>query len=255
MDWGLQAYLCAVAAILLMGVAKGGLSALGTLALPVLSLAVPPGQAAGLMLPLLCVMDLAGLWAFRRHWRADLALGMLPGVAAGTLLGTLLVGRLDPDAVRVLVGTVALWQAGTLARRALGGATDTAWREPGRLRTWAMAGLGGASSFLAHAGGPPVVALLAARRLGRMELTGTCTLVFAAMNAAKILPYVALGQIDGATLAGAARVAPLAPVGVALGALLVRRLPERLFQGLTVVGLVAAGLKLLADGLAGTLAG
>lgn len=254
MDWGLQAYLCAAVAILLMGVAKGGLSALGTLALPVLSLAVPPGQAAGLMLPLLCVMDLAGLWAFRRHWRADLALAMLPGVATGTLVGAVLVGRLDPDAVRLLVGGVALWQAAVLARRALGGG-ERARATPGRLRTWAMAGLGGASSFLAHAGGPPVVALLAARRLGRMELAGTCTLVFAAMNAAKVVPYVLLGQLDGATLAGAARVAPLAPLGVALGAFLVRRLPERPFHALTVAGLALAGLKLLADGMAGLFPG
>ena len=41
---------------------------MGALSVHMLTLVIPPGQAAGLMLPILCLMNLFGLWIYRRHW-------------------------------------------------------------------------------------------------------------------------------------------------------------------------------------------
>src|SRR3546814_18711509 len=62
-------YAAAFPAVLIVGLRKGGFGP-GTslIALPLLSLVLPPLQAAATMLPVLCVMDLAGLWGYPGLW-------------------------------------------------------------------------------------------------------------------------------------------------------------------------------------------
>ncbi len=50
--WGV-----AVFAVLITGLAKGGFGGLGLLAVPSMALVISPVQAAGIMLPILIVMD------------------------------------------------------------------------------------------------------------------------------------------------------------------------------------------------------
>ena len=59
-------YVLAVPALLIAGISKGGLGGgLVVMAVPLLSLAVPPVTAAAVLLPLLCCMDLLSLRAYR----------------------------------------------------------------------------------------------------------------------------------------------------------------------------------------------
>ena len=77
-------YALAAVAVLVVGVSKGGFGGgLAMVAVPLMSLAVSPLTAAGVMLPILCVMDLVGLWAYRRaaHW-PNLRI-ILPGAVVG----------------------------------------------------------------------------------------------------------------------------------------------------------------------------
>jgi len=72
----------AIFAVLITGISKGGLGGLGLFAVPILSLSISPVQAAGIMLPILVVMDWIGVWArprerrfctgLRRHYRGAL---------------------------------------------------------------------------------------------------------------------------------------------------------------------------------------
>ena len=60
-------YLIAVPAVLLLGVSKSGFGAgFGSLAVPMMALAVTVPQAAAILMPVLLVMDLLGLAAFRK---------------------------------------------------------------------------------------------------------------------------------------------------------------------------------------------
>jgi uncharacterized membrane protein YfcA len=75
-------YTVAIAAVLFVGIAKGGFgSGAGMFATPLMALAVPIPQAAAILLPILCVMDAVGLWAYRgRYSRANLRLLLAGGV-------------------------------------------------------------------------------------------------------------------------------------------------------------------------------
>ncbi|MBI3436456.1 MAG: sulfite exporter TauE/SafE family protein, partial [Proteobacteria bacterium] len=85
----LSFYLAAIPAVTALGISKGGFSGLGLMAVPLLSLVMPPLQAAGVLLPILIVQDMVTVWAFRRTWDGWNLRVMLPGSAIGVGAGWL----------------------------------------------------------------------------------------------------------------------------------------------------------------------
>jgi uncharacterized membrane protein YfcA len=71
------------------------------------------------------------------------------------------------------------------------------------------------------------------------------------INAAKLLPYTALGLFDATNLTTSLVLAPLAPVGIVLGIALMKRIPQALFYRVCYAMLSLVGAKLLWDGIAG----
>jgi uncharacterized membrane protein YfcA len=88
-------------------------------------------------------------------------------------------------------------------------------------------------------------------KLTPVRFTATMAVFFAAINASKWIPYAWLGLIDVPNMTSALVLMPLAPLGVWVGARLVRRIPPTLFYGLFEVGMLLTGLKLLHNGLSG----
>ena len=98
-------YAVAVFAVLLVGISKSGFGAgFGSLAVPLMALAVPVPQAAAILMPLLLVMDLMGLRAFRGRFDWSLLRFLLPFGLLGSLIGFLLFKLLDPRALAGIVG-------------------------------------------------------------------------------------------------------------------------------------------------------
>jgi len=93
----------------IMGLAKGGfMGALGMLAVPLMSLVVPPIQAAGILLPILLAMDVFALWAYRRIWDAANLKILVPGAVVGVSIGWFNAEHVSDAHVRLIVGIVAL---------------------------------------------------------------------------------------------------------------------------------------------------
>jgi uncharacterized membrane protein YfcA len=80
---------------------------------------------------------------------------------------------------------------------------------------------------------------------------GTSTIAFAVINAVKLVPYYALGQLNTGNLKVAAVLAIPAALAVFAGVRLVRWLPEKLFFQLVTWALLVISLKLIWDGAAG----
>ncbi|MGU4174129.1 cation:dicarboxylate symporter family transporter, partial [Pseudomonas aeruginosa] len=73
---------------MLVGLSKGGLGgALALMGVPLMALAVSPVQAAAIFLPILIVMDIVALFAWRHYNHRETLLIMLPGAIAGIALG------------------------------------------------------------------------------------------------------------------------------------------------------------------------
>jgi uncharacterized membrane protein YfcA len=239
-------YAVAVPAVWLMGVAKSGFGAgFGALATPLMALAVPVPQAAAIMLPLLAVMDATGLLAMWREWDAVLLRLLLPAGLIGTVVGTVLFGVFHPSTVAGVVGALTLL---FLAQRVLFAPRADAPVPP----RWFGFGMGiasGFTSFVAHAGSPPVMAYVLPLRLEPVRFAATMTVFFTAVNLSKWIPYAWLGLIDTRNLLTSLALLPLAPLGVWAGVWAARRVDARRFYKLVHVGMLLTGLKLLWDGL------
>lgn len=197
------------------------------------------------MLPLLLVMDGFGVKAlFLRRDRALIRL-LLPAGLLGTVLGTLSFGVLAPKVVAGIVGGLTL---AFLAQRLLFPPRADSKPPP----KWLGFGLGiasGFTSFVAHAGSPPVSAYVLPLRLSPITYTATMATFFAAINLSKWVPYAWLGLIDMRNLTTSLALVPLAPIGVWVGVRLVPHIRPVLFYRLVYAGMFLTGAKLLWDGL------
>ncbi len=242
-------YAVAVPAVFLFGISKGGFGGgLGVVAVPLMALAVSPVQAAAILLPILCVMDLVALWKFRGKWIWPELHVLLPASLIGIAVGTLLFNYMSASLVRLIVGVVALsFTSHYLINKNRSASAD----RPYFPRAYGVLGgaVAGFTSFVAHAGGPPISMYLLRRPLNRTDFAATTILFFAVVNYTKLLPYAWLGQLDTANLATSAALVVLAPIGVLTGAWLHRRVSDRFFFGSVYVLLFLVGIKLIYDGL------
>lgn len=239
-------YAAAIPAVLLMGLSKSGFGAgFGSLATPLMALSITVPQAAAIMLPLLLVMDAVGVKAlFQQRDKALIRL-LIPAGLLGTVLGTLSFGLLQPKTVAGIVGGLTLL---FLAQRLLFPPRADAPPPP----RWLGFGLGiasGFTSFVAHAGAPPVSAYVLPLRLPPLIFTATMATFFAVVNLSKWIPYAFLGLIDMRNLGTSLVLMPFAPVGVWIGIRLAKRIEPTLFYRLVYVGMFLTGVKLLYDAL------
>ncbi|MDX9861491.1 MAG: sulfite exporter TauE/SafE family protein [Rhodospirillales bacterium] len=244
-------YLVAVPAVLLAAISKGGFGGgLAMLGVPLLSLVIPAPQAAAIMLPILCLMDLIGVWAYRKTWHRRNLWIMAAGALIGIAIGTATFHWFSDGSIRLLVGGIAVvfsldyW----FRRKPAAAAADP---DIGKGMFWGA--LSGFTSFLAHAGGPPANTYLLPQRMDKTLFVGTMVMLFTAINYAKLVPYWWLGLLPASNLTMSLILAPLAPVGVLLGIWLHRRISPTWFYRLCYLFLFVTGLKLFYDGVAATL--
>ena len=78
-------------------------------------------------------------------------------------------------------------------------------------RFWSV--VSGFTSFIAHAGGPPLSMYLIPKQMDRVLYVGTTAVFFAIINASKWLPYVWLDLLPRDTLMEGALLALISPLG------------------------------------------
>jgi uncharacterized membrane protein YfcA len=239
-------YVVAIPAVLLMGISKSGFGAgFGSLAVPIMALAIPVPQAAAVMLPLLLVMDLLALATYARHYDRELIRLLLPAGLVGTVVGTVLFGVLSAKTVAAVVGGLTLL---FLAQRLFFPPRPDA-PPPPRWAGWLLGLASGFTSFVSHAGGPPVSVYVLPLKLPPVTFSATMAVFFAVVNASKWPPYAWLGLIDLRNMATALVLMPVAPIGVWLGVHVVRRIPQVWFYRFIYAGMFLTAVKLLWDGL------
>ncbi len=241
-------YLVAAPAVLLYGIAKGGFAGpVAILSVPLMSMVMSPTQAAAILLPILVVMDAL---VVRTYWgvfdRVTLTL-MLPPAMLGILLGWLSADVMNDDLMRIMVGGISL----LFGLQALFRLDPDRGRPHHRGAAGLFGTIAGFTSFSIHAGGPPFSIYAMPRGLSPLCYAGTAGLFFAVVNAVKLVPYAALGQLALDNLLLSLVLMPLAPIGVKLGHALVRRTDPKLYFGLISAFLTLLGVMLIWEGARG----
>ena len=191
-------------------------------------------------------MDVVGVIAYRKSWDPVNMRILVPGAILGILLGTATFRYLDENLIRLLIGVLAL---AFVLRYWLARGPAVAAKAPDRRAGSFWAAVSGFTSFVAHAGGPPLSVYLLPQNMDKTLFVGTTVIYFAFVNYLKLVPYGLLGQFSGENLLTSLLLSPLAPLGMWLGIWLHRRIDERLFYQSVYVMLALVGLKLLYDGV------
>lgn len=243
-------WIVAVFGAVLVGISKGGWSAVGTLAVPVLSMVMNPLAAAGLLLPVYVVSDWFGLYAYRRSFSGRVLAILIPAGLLGVCLGWATIPYIDlhvPGGERIVTGLIGLiglvFSAYMIFRHDPNGPAVAPRVGPGLF--WGT--LAGFTSYVSHSGAPPYQTYVQPLRLDRLAYAGTSTIVFACINAAKLVPYYATGQINTESLWMAAILAVPAVLGVFLGKRMVGWVSQNTFYKVITWALLVVSIKLLWD--------
>lgn len=233
--WGWAVLLAAAA---LIGFSKTAIGGLGMVSVALLALVLPTKDSTGAALLLLLTGDLVAVWIYRRHadWRLIGRL-ILP-VLAGIGLGALFLARVDDLILRRSIGAILV------ALLVLG-----FWRDKLRAHHPAVGaaygGLAGFTTMVANAGGAPMNLYLLAAGYDKWRFLGTTAWFFFAVNLTKLPVSIGLGiirpEIVGFALAGV----PVVLLGTWLGRIVIKRIDQKLFEGLVTVFIGLAAIYLL----------
>nr|WP_139221605.1 sulfite exporter TauE/SafE family protein [Paracoccus halophilus] len=244
---GILGWVLACIAAFAVGLAKGGLSMVGMLGVPLMALVISPVQAAGILLPVYIVSDIGGLIAFRRSFDRRVLATLIPGMITGVMLGWATASLVDESRIGLIVGLIGLgFCLNAFLRPSLAGqfGRGASW---GAGSAWGI--VSGYVSFVSHSGAPPYQIYVQPMRMEPMLYAGTTTIFFAITNAVKLIPYASLGQLSAQNLAVSAALIVPALLGVAAGLWIIKRLPATFFYKFITWALAVVSLKLVWDGL------
>ena len=245
---GIGFWLAAVLASALVGMGKGGVPVVGMLGVPIMALVMNPVMAAGLLLPVYVVSDAFGLYAYRHAFDRRVLAIVVPGAVVGIGIGWATASVVPEAAVTLLVGVIGVaFALNLILRRPVVAEAKRAEVAPGLF--WGA--VTGFTSFVSHAGAPPYQVYTLPLGMAKAVFAGTSTIAFAIINAVKLVPYYALGQLNLENLEMAAVLSGPAVVAVFAGVRLVKVMPERLFFRLVTWALLLISLKLIWDGARG----
>lgn len=245
-------YAVAIPAVFLMGLAKGGfLGSLGGFSVPIMALAISPVEAAAIMLPILIVMDLIGVYAYRREFDPVNLRILLPAAVIGVGIGWATAAIVTESHVRLIVGVVGLVFSLDYWIK-LHGRTESA-KGPNVLKGSFWGVVAGFTSFVSHAGSAPFQVYMLPQRLPNAVFVATSVMFFTTVNLVKVIPYAALGQFSLANMSTMAVLLPLAPIATLIGVWLTRRIPQEPFYRIAYACLLLISLKLIWDAVSALL--
>ena len=245
MQADLAYYLAASAAVILVGLSKGGFSGISTMAMPVFAMVISPVRAAAILLPILIVQDWVSVWAFRHDFSSRNLLIMLPAAVVGVALGWALAAYVNEAWVKLAVGLISVLFVVFMI-------LPERWRAAGSTRPKVLPGflwgsLAGFTSMVSHSGGPPFLVYVVPQKLSPPNLAGTSAMFFAGVNLLKIFPYFVLGQFSAENLKASAILLPVAVFSTFAGVWLIRRIsPDKFYIAIYVLTMLI-GLKLIWD--------
>jgi uncharacterized membrane protein YfcA len=226
------ALLVALFAALLAGVVTGltgfGLALIST---PILLFVYEPRTVVVLTAILSIFISAAVVWDSRHEARRRLALALLVPALFGVVVGTVVLGVINPVYIRLGVGAIVTFSALLLVRDI---------HLPGANTRWGTLVAGSASGALSTSTGlaaPPVVLLLASRGLPKHEFRGTSVLYFLPMSIAGLAVLAVRGLVEAPEVPLGLALVPAAIVGKAIGTALLKRISEKAFRSITL-GLV-----------------
>jgi uncharacterized membrane protein YfcA len=237
-------WLLAILSALGIGVAKSGFAGVSMIHVVIFAFLFGARNSTGVVLPMLIVGDICAVLAFRQHARWDYIRRMLVPACLGVIAAWGWMHRLDETLYKPVIGGIIL---------SLSALQITRMRRPDWFAhiphahwfAWSLGLLAGVTTMLANAAGPIMALYFLAVALPKLEFVGTSAWFFFILNVFKVPFSAGLGLIHEDTLLLNAVLVPVIVIGLFAGRWLIRRVSQRLFDGLLLAFAAVAALRLL----------
>ena len=240
----LSYFLVACLGVFILGLSKGGFGgSLGAIGTPLLALSIDPSIAIAIMLPVLIFMDSIAMKRYWRQWNYAAIRTMLPAALIGIAAGFITFNWLNSDAIRLLVGVIAV--IFVLGFRSIH------LEKPSKRWGGFWGSISGFTSFVSHTGGPPMHVYLLSLRMDKTQYQATSVLLFTCINLSKIIPYSLLNLFSLDIFLQSLLLLPVALCGVFSGIWAHKRISQQHFFTFANILLAVTGCKLIFDGIVG----
>ena len=239
----LSIFFFAAFGVAVFGIGKGGFAGpISMLAVPVMSFVMNPIQAAGILLPLLVLMDVMAMYIYWKKWRVDIFKIIIPASIIGIIIGSLTFQYTSENQIRLVVGIISilfviisLIQKNNLALK------------PTKIKGIFWSGTAGYTSFLIHAGAPPMNFYMLPLKLDKTIYIGTTTFAYFIINSVKLIPYYFLDLLSPSNLKISIALIPVAIFSVLIGFFLQKKVSQEVFYNIIYLLLFLSGIKLIFD--------
>ncbi len=238
-------YLFAAIGVFFFGIAKGGFAGpISMLAIPLMSLVMSPLKAAGILLPILVLMDIIAIFIFWKKWDVKILKIIIPASIIGIIFGTFTFQYTTENQIRLIVGIITiLFVIISVVQK------NNLLLRPTKIKGYFWAGTSGYTSFLIHAGAPPMNFYMLPLKLDKITYIGTATYAYFIINLVKLIPYYYLNLLGPSNLRISFYLIPIAIISVGIGYYLQKIISEKIFFNIIYILLFISGLKLIYDAI------
>ena len=238
-------YFTASLGVIIFGISKGGFAGPASiLAVPIMSLTMNPSVAAGILLPILLIMDFIAIYFYWKKWDLKIVKIILPSAFLGIIIGGFTFKFINPENIKIIIGSICIL---FIVFKIFNKSNFFFKPTKHKGRFWSL--ITGYTSCIIHAGGQPISFYLLPLKLNKTTYVATATLVFLYVNLFKLIPYYFLDLLVITNLKISLLLSPLAPISIYFGYYLHKKFNEEIFYLLIYILLGVSGLKLIYDGL------
>ena len=229
------------AASLLLGITKTSFPSAAILVVPLLALVVDSRTAAGLLLPIYIVSDIAGVWFYRKEGKPGKAFRLLPWAAVGMAAAVLFGSAVDEHTFQRMLGILIIVTLGI-----------NVFLEPERMAriphwTTPLIGiLAGFTTMIGNASGPIMTIYLFMMGLTTFGFVGTISVFSLIVNVSKIPIHLFVWRsVSPDAFLISAVMLPVVVAGNLIGRHVLRRVPPKIFRAVMLSMAGLAGLRML----------
>ncbi len=245
-------FTCALS-VFVVSITKAGFGgSVGALAAPIMLTVLPANIALAVLLPLYLLADFWTVFLWRGYALRTMLLWMCGFAIVGQIVGWLIIGFVDDNMLKLIIGGIALFTGARFYVNQLGLELlkvakhhHRHMREKFRGRAVIWCGLSGLSSFVSLTGGIPVQVFILPMKIQRFFVVGTLAWYFLIINLAKVPFFLQLEWFSSSTITTSLYLIPMVPAGVFVGRWLNRNISDKLFYHIAHIALIALGFRLI----------
>jgi uncharacterized membrane protein YfcA len=237
-------WIIALLGAFIIGMGKAGLKGLDMLSVTLMAMVFGGKGSTGVVLPLLCVADIAAVIYYKRHVKWQYFFRLIPWMLVGILVGVWVGNLLDEVLFRKIMAAIILV---TIVMVLLIEFRLQQAIPDNRLLAASTGLLAGFTTMIGNLAGAFANVYFLAMRAPKNDFIGTTAWIFLCINLFKFPFQVWVWKnIHLNTLSTDLILLPILAAGFAVGIKLIGMLDERLFRKVVIVLTVIGGLVMLA---------